>query len=288
MCEAEMRDPTVALEGYEFVSEFHPDPTMRLLATWDAQELDDILTGGNGVSRKENFVNIKRLSKYEIEKLKDQNANEMIKSFKDFQTLEKIYQEEILNKNLKPVKEVIKSAYQKISVNNETLQKNSGREKDGKQKLGKEEYKMKSFVKNYLDNRLIQRSNVNRKQKWTFNKEAKEKQQLQDFLLIAGIKSNGNLNSDNAGIVTNYSLSQNYPNPFNPVTNIKYTIPKAGLVTIKVYDVLGRMINELVHEVKDTGEYTVRFEGSGFASGVYFYRLESKEFISTNRMVLVK
>jgi hypothetical protein len=99
--------------------------------------------------------------------------------------------------------------------------------------------------------------------------------------------------NDNSGKPTNiipkeYSLSQNYPNPFNPVTNIKYQIPKDGLVTLKVYDITGREIANLVKEYKQAGYYTVSFNGSNFASSVYFYRIQSGDFMQVKKMVLIK
>jgi photosystem II stability/assembly factor-like uncharacterized protein len=85
-----------------------------------------------------------------------------------------------------------------------------------------------------------------------------------------------------------YSLSQNYPNPFNPVTNIKYQLPKDGFVTLKIYDITGREIAKLVNEQKPAGNYTVLFNGSNFASGVYFYRIQSGDFVQVKKMVLIK
>ena len=64
-----------------------------------------------------------------------------------------------------------------------------------------------------------------------------------------------------------YSLSQNYPNPFNPTTKINFAIPKQGLVTLRIYDVLGREVRTLVNEVKAAGYHTVDFDGSQFSSG---------------------
>ncbi|MFZ4591316.1 MAG: T9SS type A sorting domain-containing protein [Ignavibacteria bacterium] len=85
-----------------------------------------------------------------------------------------------------------------------------------------------------------------------------------------------------------YALSQNYPNPFNPVTKINFAIPRQGFVTLKIYDMLGREVKSLVNEVKSVGYYSVDFNGSDFASGVYFYRLESESFKDIKRMVLIK
>ncbi|HCN37762.1 MAG TPA: hypothetical protein DIS94_08635, partial [Bacteroidetes bacterium] len=81
----------------------------------------------------------------------------------------------------------------------------------------------------------------------------------------------------------------NYPNPFNPVTKINFNIPKDSYVKLKIYDMLGREIAILVNnEFKQPGRYTVEFNGSTMSSGIYFYRLETKDFIQTRKMVLVK
>ena len=85
-----------------------------------------------------------------------------------------------------------------------------------------------------------------------------------------------------------YTLSQNYPNPFNPITKIKYTLPTSGLATLKVYDILGREVATLVDEVTNSGIYFVDFDGSGFSSGVYFYRIEAGDFIDVKKMILIK
>ncbi len=89
-------------------------------------------------------------------------------------------------------------------------------------------------------------------------------------------------------IPSKYELSQNYPNPFNPTTKINFAIPKQGLVTMKIYDVLGREVRTLVNEVKQAGNYTVDFNATEFASGVYFYKLTSGDFSDIKRMILVK
>jgi hypothetical protein len=100
-------------------------------------------------------------------------------------------------------------------------------------------------------------------------------------------------------IPTEYSLSQNYPNPFNPTTKIGYAIPFVGTqravsVQLKVYDILGREVATLVNEEKQAGYYEVSFDarnisnGGGYASGVYFYRIITKDFIKTMKMMVIK
>lgn len=101
-----------------------------------------------------------------------------------------------------------------------------------------------------------------------------------EYLIGAGVYENGIINS--------FSLHQNYPNPFNPTTNIKYSLSKPGFVSLKIYDVVGKMVRELVNGSKETGNYTITFDGSQLASGVYFYKLEANNFIETKRMVLAK
>ena len=85
-----------------------------------------------------------------------------------------------------------------------------------------------------------------------------------------------------------YEMSQNYPNPFNPSTTIKYSIMADGLVTLKVYDVLGSEVTTLINENKQAGFYEAVFNASSLANGVYFYRLQSGDFVATKKMVLLK
>jgi hypothetical protein len=85
-----------------------------------------------------------------------------------------------------------------------------------------------------------------------------------------------------------YNLNQNYPNPFNATTTIKYAIPKDGFVTLKIYDILGREVMQLVSENKKAGFYSDSFNGTNFASGMYFYRIQSGSFFQTKKMVLIK
>jgi hypothetical protein len=85
-----------------------------------------------------------------------------------------------------------------------------------------------------------------------------------------------------------YNLGQNYPNPFNPVTKINFAIPKSGLVTIKVYDVLGKEISTLVNEQKIAGTYAVDFNASNFSSGIYFYKISVNGFNEVKKMTLIK
>ncbi|MFO7526771.1 MAG: T9SS type A sorting domain-containing protein [Ignavibacteriaceae bacterium] len=85
-----------------------------------------------------------------------------------------------------------------------------------------------------------------------------------------------------------YALEQNYPNPFNPSTIISYSIPEAGFVNLKLYDVLGNEIKSLVNAQQEAGQYEFVFDASGLASGVYYYKIQSGEFTSTKKLMLMK
>jgi len=89
-------------------------------------------------------------------------------------------------------------------------------------------------------------------------------------------------------IPSDFQLHQNYPNPFNPNTIINYQLPMEAEVSLKVYDILGNEAATLVNEKQNAGIYDAEFDGSGLASGVYFYRLEAGDFNQTKRMTLVK
>jgi hypothetical protein len=89
-------------------------------------------------------------------------------------------------------------------------------------------------------------------------------------------------------IPLDYVLYQNFPNPFNPTTNIRFSIPDKNQVVLKVYDMLGNEIFTLVNEDKFRGIYTIEFNGSNLASGVYFYQLRAGNFVQTKKMMFVK
>jgi hypothetical protein len=85
-----------------------------------------------------------------------------------------------------------------------------------------------------------------------------------------------------------YALSQNYPNPFNPTTKIDFAIRNNGFVSLKIFDILGREVRQLVNETKNAGVYSVEFNAAEFASGVYLYKLESNGFVDVKKMMLIK
>jgi hypothetical protein len=100
-------------------------------------------------------------------------------------------------------------------------------------------------------------------------------------IVITGIGNSGE-------ILEGFSLSQNYPNPFNPSTNIKFTVPKDGRVTLKVYDMIGNEVATIWDDFLKKGAYNGGFDGTNLSSGVYFYRLTAGEFSDTKKMILMK
>ena len=92
----------------------------------------------------------------------------------------------------------------------------------------------------------------------------------------------------NGNVPAKYTLLQNYPNPFNPATTIRFDVPKIGFVTLKVYDITGKLVDVLVNENLKAGQKEVTFNASTLSSGVYFYKLTADGFQSTKKMVLIK
>jgi hypothetical protein len=91
-----------------------------------------------------------------------------------------------------------------------------------------------------------------------------------------------------SGQPQDFSLSQNYPNPFNPLTKIEYSIPEAGLVQLKVYDILGNQVAELVNEEQSAGTYRADFTSDNLASGLYIAKLQAGNYTKTIKMTLLR
>jgi hypothetical protein len=88
--------------------------------------------------------------------------------------------------------------------------------------------------------------------------------------------------------VSEYKLYQNYPNPFNPITTITYNVKEQGLVSLRVYNLLGEEVAILVNEEKNSGSYKINFNAFGLSSGIYFYKLQVNNFIDTKKFILLK
>ncbi|MBI5472722.1 MAG: T9SS type A sorting domain-containing protein, partial [Ignavibacteriae bacterium] len=116
---------------------------------------------------------------------------------------------------------------------------------------------------------------------------------FRDSLAILFTTRNPNLlvsvdGRNSAAIPRTTALEQNYPNPFNPVTRIPYSVRGLGFVSLKVYDLLGREVATLVNEVKAPGTYSVQWDGKGYASGVYLYKLQTDNLVATRKLLLLR
>jgi hypothetical protein len=85
-----------------------------------------------------------------------------------------------------------------------------------------------------------------------------------------------------------FALEQNYPNPFNPSTTIRYSVPQTSIVNIKVYNLIGQEVTELINETKSAGKYEINFESNGLASGIYLVKMQAGDFTSTIKMTMLK
>ena len=94
--------------------------------------------------------------------------------------------------------------------------------------------------------------------------------------------------TDKEPVISEYSLEQNYPNPFNPATTLSFAIPENSPVRLQIYDINGRLVEELINQQLSAGRYEVSFDASTFASGVYLYRLTAGNFTQTRKMMLLK
>ena len=87
---------------------------------------------------------------------------------------------------------------------------------------------------------------------------------------------------------SSYRLEQNYPNPFNPSTTISFSIPERVYVTLKVFDVLGNEVADLISKELSAGKYNVKWNAENISSGVYFYRIQAGSFIETKKLILLR
>jgi hypothetical protein len=106
--------------------------------------------------------------------------------------------------------------------------------------------------------------------------------------LVLKARSAVGVENEAASVAKTFNLQQNYPNPFNPSTKFTYQMSKAGFVSIKVYDLLGREVATLVNEVKQAGSYPVEWNAAALNSGVYFCKMQTGSFDATKKMILMK
>ncbi|HEX2962320.1 MAG TPA: T9SS type A sorting domain-containing protein [Ignavibacteriales bacterium] len=111
---------------------------------------------------------------------------------------------------------------------------------------------------------------------------------LSNLVILTAAKTATAMEGQDAGVVGSYKLSQNYPNPFNPSTVINYTITKAGFVSLKVYNILGKEVATLVSGQQTEGMHSVQFNASNLPSGIYIYTIQAGEFSASKKLMLLK
>jgi aminopeptidase N len=124
---------------------------------------------------------------------------------------------------------------------------------------------------------------------WTFSRQPVSLQfdPNNDIVLKTATTAIGIISNEKK-VPRDFKLYQNYPNPFNPVTRISYDVPKRGVVSLKIFNVIGQLILHPVNEVKEAGSYTYEFDALNLPSGIYYYELIAGSFIDTRKMVLIK
>lgn len=100
-----------------------------------------------------------------------------------------------------------------------------------------------------------------------------------------GLTFIGNVNNE---VSKKYNLEQNFPNPFNPQTTIRFSVPKRDFITLKIFDIKGKEVISLIADEYQPGNYEIKLTDEGLSSGVYYYRLQSKDFSQTKKMILLK
>lgn len=251
-CKIKIKSYTPAMDGYEFIATNSPSATERLMASINYIDVEGLLPGqGGGVKEFNNSLN-------NIEKI---NTSE----------------------NIRPIKDILLNAYSKTTKS--IKQKEESELKNSKD-ISKTEYNLDKKHKSdkILQNRAINNIRISGS---LDKKQRRERIRNELSLLSRGESFDVSIEEPKSNPL-DYSLSQNYPNPFNPITNIRYSIKDQKLVTLKIYDILGREVKTLVNEVKTPGEYLVEFNGSELSSGIYFYRIVVGDFTAVKRMVLIK
>jgi hypothetical protein len=112
--------------------------------------------------------------------------------------------------------------------------------------------------------------------------------QPNQFLTAVEGQSINKIITKNSNVPDKFSLSQNYPNPFNPSTKIEFSVAVKGYVSINIYDILGREVATLLNDFKNPGYYSVYFNAEGISSGIYYYKIQSREFSNIKKMIVLK
>jgi hypothetical protein len=102
------------------------------------------------------------------------------------------------------------------------------------------------------------------------------------------VKNTTRVDDTNGSYLKTFTLSQNYPNPFNPTTQIKYSVPHDGYISLKVYNSLAEEVATIFEGVQRAGNHVASFNGAELASGLYIYQLKANNFMDAKRLVLLR
>lgn len=244
-----MKQFTEAISGYENIMQNHSNAITRLTASWDRSAAVLLMSGSGGGENSE--------------------SSEIISEEKLMALFDK-----------KPVHKIAYDCYLLEKTKTETENKFSN--EDAKVKIKTDADKKTGYSKTQLQE--VER----RIFKFNPSTRPEHVQKIQDDMkTLLGLNKN-NINGNN-NIPLVFNLYQNYPNPFNPITTIKYDLPKDVRVNIKIYDILGKEVANIVkNEFMKAGTHNVEWSAYNYASGVYFYRIEAGDFVQSKKMVLVK
>jgi hypothetical protein len=265
-CKVSLKQYSSAMQGFQLIIQQNPYSYEGLVASWDYASthlLDSLYGHGGGYSSKtelgeetmetEQVLSDMFFENYDSTKFSKKQRTDMVKSINDVMESKRITQTE----------KVIQ------------LQKKSDAGNTDARRELKTMKVLNETIKKKTPGNVIELSHIIQGDiKKVFHDESKDDGKKIDL------------------IPKTFELYQNYPNPFNPITKIAFDLPKDGKVKLMIYDILGREIKTLINnEFRTAGKYITEFNGSGFASGVYFYRIQvsgGKEFTAVKKMVLIK
>jgi hypothetical protein len=296
-CTVSLHQYQSAMTGFQQIIQQYPQSYEGLCASWDYAATSLLLNGhGGGMKESGNTVN-----------------PDLISPAKPFFNLNTYYsQEELTERDLTDaggdtikarllkhdeydIQKFTKEERKVIFTNVSVVLKDDKSKAELKEKILEEKSKSKdekTSLKAIKELTLIKTLKDVVKQKRPKDRLEHIKNINSDIKRVFGIGVTPKKETVNNLIPLTYEMSQNYPNPFNPVTKINFALPKTGMVKLIIYDILGREIKNLINnETRFAGRYTVEFNGSNLASGVYFARIlvnEGKDFMSVKKMILVK
>lgn len=284
-CKVSLGDYASAMTGFQQIIDQNPYSYEGLVASWDYASASLLLNGQGGSGGGKKDYDELRMTNYGYKEMKDIEDLEELKTelknkyLNDDPNVKDNYNTKSYTKeDRKNIRENVFKSYETSREKETTILKTL--EKKVSDGIANENEKSELTVKMTL-NELIKTSKP---------KDINEhiNKMNSNIEKVFGINYDNSVKAKKGIIPIEFNLSQNYPNPFNPVTNLEFQIPKSGFVSLKIYDLLGKEVANIVNENLNSGTYRYKFDGSNFASGVYFYKITVGDFSAVKRMVLIK